>query len=165
MIVMRLKFDLILKAFIPVFYLTKTMNTTIPFYAAKFNVPILLHQQKSQKESDRSEIKRKSQKEPDVIKKGMLYTCSPRIYSNKIKQTVLGHKKKKVCLRHPHALLCELHFACRATRWPLKNFFFFNNFFYYFFLLSSHPSKLVLEQMRGKLDFEEFGITINRWNF
>ena len=36
------------------------------------------------------------------------------------------------------------------------------NFFDFFF---SHPSKLGLEQMRGKLDFEEFGVKINRWNF
>ena len=45
----------------------------------------------------------------------------------------LGHKKKKVCLRHPHALLCELHFARRATRWPLKNFFFLFFFIYFYF--------------------------------
>ena len=39
----------------------------------------------------------------------------------------LGHKKKKVCLRHPHALLCELHFAL-----ALKNFFIFFIFFLFF---------------------------------
>ena len=39
----------------------------------------------------------------------------------------LGHKKKKVCLRHPHALLCELHFA------RIKNFFFFL-FIYFLFI-------------------------------
>ena len=38
----------------------------------------------------------------------------------------LGHKK--VCLRHPHALLCELHFARRATRWPLKKTTFKSSF-------------------------------------
>ena len=40
---------------------------------------------------------------------------------NYMYSSLKGHKK--VCLRHPDALLCELHLALRATRWPYKNFF------------------------------------------
>ena len=71
-------------------------------------------------------------------------------------------RKKMVCLRHRRALLCELHLVRRATRWPLFYFIYFVIFYFcYFLLLSfflSHPSKLGPEQMRGKLDFEEFGV-------